>query len=111
MRRFARLLPLLDRFGKPIQVGWSEPEELWVRAAITLRGQDRISALWDIAEMTGRSIHAVQRKAEHIASQQRLEAAERAMVTQRVMVPAKDCWPLARRRRAVSNSAASSPPA
>lgn len=91
---------MIDRFGRKIQVGWSDHEELWVEAALTLKGDDRIAALWDIAELTGRGIHNVRAKAQAIASQRRLELATRAMVTRAIMVPAHDAYPAQRRKRA-----------
>lgn len=81
---------MIDRFGKTIKVDWSAHEELWVEAALSLPRIERTDALWDIAQMTGRGIHAVRAKAEKIASQKRLEAAERTMITRSVMVPARD---------------------
>lgn len=56
---------MIDRFGNPILVGWSEHEDLWLAAAMSLPSRsDRIAAYQDISELTGRSFAVVLRRAE-----------------------------------------------
>lgn len=56
-------MTMLDRYGRPIIVGWSETEMLWVEAALSLPHFSRIAAYEDIAGMTGRPLAMIQRKA------------------------------------------------
>ena len=74
-----------DRFGKPIAVGWSEHELVWLRAAMSLPFGERMAAFRDIADMTGRTtaavkhqeyrIDCVERACAHARSIRRAEAA------------------------------------
>lgn len=66
---------MIDRFGKPIRVGWAPHELLYIEAALTFRASERSSAYQDIADMTGRSLIAIRAKAENMASESRFKAA------------------------------------
>lgn len=57
---------MIDRWGKPIQVGWARHEEIWVRAALSLPRHERPAAYRDISELTGRSYANVRDRANHI---------------------------------------------
>src|ERR1700744_3688011 len=57
----------VDRFGKPIIIGWADFELEYINAALTLPKAERIAAYADIAFMTGRSIRHVQRKCLDVA--------------------------------------------
>jgi len=50
---------MIDRFGRPVVVGWPRHHILWIRAAMSLDGQERREAIQDIADMTGRSYACV----------------------------------------------------
>lgn len=54
---------MLDRFGNKVSIGYSEIELIWIEAANTLRGYERSCALYDISEMTGRSVSNIREKA------------------------------------------------
>ncbi len=73
---------MLDRFGKPIYVGWSSHEMLWLDAALSLPYHQQIPAFRDMAAMSGRSFRAIQTKAQTITVT-RAEAEHRA---RRIMV-------------------------
>ncbi len=60
---------MLDRHGQYIQVGYSEVEIEWLKAANTLDGPERASAFRDIASMSGRSFSQVQAKANDMRRQ------------------------------------------
>ena len=51
---------------KPVKIGWSQKEIIWLRAALTLPGYDCLCALDDIASMSGRTISAIRAKAKEI---------------------------------------------
>lgn len=54
---------MLDRFGNKVSIGYSEIELIWIEAANSLRGYERSCALYDISEMTGRSVSNIREKA------------------------------------------------
>ena len=54
---------MIDRFGKRILVGYSETELVWLEAANSLPPYERFQALYDIADMSGRSIVNIREKA------------------------------------------------
>ena len=54
---------MIDRFGNKVSIGYSEIELIWIEAANSLRGYDRTCALYDISEMTGRSVANIREKA------------------------------------------------
>lgn len=60
---------MIDRHGQYIQVGCSEVECEWLKAANTLDGPERASAFRDIASMSGRSFGQVQAKANDMRRQ------------------------------------------
>lgn len=53
----------VDRFGRPIRLGFADHEILWIEAALTLWGRARREAFEDISAMTGRSYESIQAKA------------------------------------------------
>jgi hypothetical protein len=53
---------VIDRFSKPIVVGWSDVEREYLRAAMTLLPIERMAAYRDISDMTGRSISAIKKQ-------------------------------------------------
>ena len=61
---------MLDRWGHPIIVGWSDHQILWIEAALTLDGQERRNAFQDIAELVGRPYASVWAKAVDIERKQ-----------------------------------------
>lgn len=76
-----------DRFGRAINVGWSDHHIVWIRAAMTLPHAERMAAFWDIGELTGRGYASVYGKARHIlrereAAERRSELASRARAYQ-----------------------------
>ncbi len=54
---------MLDRFGNKVSIGYSEIELIWIEAANSLRGYERACALYDISQMSGRSVANVREKA------------------------------------------------
>lgn len=73
---------MLDRFGNPVRVAWPHHHILWIDAALTLPRNEHTAAFEDIADLTGRSLVAIQSKAYAI---QRARLAEAN--TRRVFVP------------------------
>lgn len=65
---------MIDRHGNRIDIGWAPHEILWLEAALTLRMTERMPAYQDIAEMTGRSVRAIQAKATGIIADSRATA-------------------------------------
>lgn len=55
-----------DRFGKPLALGWSAVEEIYIRAAMSLTKAERPAAYQDIADMTGRTKAAICSKADRM---------------------------------------------
>ena len=53
----------IDRWGRYVQIGYSETECEWIRAANTLQGSERVSAFQDIADMSGRTYVQIREKA------------------------------------------------
>ena len=81
---------MIDRFGNPIQVGWAEHEEIWLKAAMSLDIGERGAAYKDIADMTGRTIQAVHAKVSAIHRERRSTAfreARREALRRAAMVP------------------------
>lgn len=64
----------LDPAGNPIRIGWSETEEIWLRAASTLTLRDREAAFRDIASLTGRTVDRLRHKAALLKAQDRQTA-------------------------------------
>lgn len=62
---------MIDRFGKPLSVGWSETEIIWLEAALTLKGEIKFAAFRDISEMSGRSYGAVLAKAANVVEEKK----------------------------------------
>lgn len=58
---------MIDRFGKPIRVGYSLTELIWIEAALSLDKIERRAAFHDIACLTGRSYKSIKDKASTIA--------------------------------------------
>lgn len=58
---------MIDRTGKPIFVGWPLHHLEYLRAAFSLRGQERCEALWDISDMTGRSYKCCHQRMNRLA--------------------------------------------
>ena len=54
---------MIDRFGNKVSIGYSEIELIWIEAANSLRGYDRTCALYDISQMSGRSVANIREKA------------------------------------------------
>ena len=67
---------MLDRFGRPVRIGWSAVELLYIRAALTLARTERLSAYRDISELTGRSMKAIANRAGILRAQERQDARE-----------------------------------
>ena len=67
---------MIDRHGRPIRIGWSDVELLYIRAALTLTRTERLSAYRDISELTGRSMKAIANRAGILRAQGRQEARE-----------------------------------
>ncbi len=61
----------VDRWGKPIIVGWTPTEMEWMNAVLTLPERERYAAYQDIAELSGRSYANVRDKANHIRAAER----------------------------------------
>jgi hypothetical protein len=59
----------LDRFGKPVRIGFAEHECLWIKAAMELPRRERLAAFNDIADMTGRSTAQIRSKAYALYNQ------------------------------------------
>ncbi|HCE08739.1 MAG TPA: hypothetical protein DEQ40_09100 [Oxalobacteraceae bacterium] len=76
---------MMDRFGRLILLGWPEHHILYVEAALTLPRHEKFAALYDIAEITGRSIKAVRMKANQLAAKKIHDAAE-AETARRILV-------------------------
>lgn len=57
---------MIDRFGKTINIAWSEHEALWVEAAMSLPPDQRAAAYRDISELTGRTRDQIWAKAAKI---------------------------------------------
>lgn len=68
---------MIDRFGKPIVIGWHDHELLYIYAALTLPKAERIAAYPDIAAMTGRTIRQVQSKCFAVTYDRQEAALER----------------------------------
>ena len=54
---------MLDRWGNPIVVGWPPHHIVWIEAALTLPRHERTQALKEIADMVGRPLVCVQKRA------------------------------------------------
>lgn len=46
---------MIDRYGRPLNLGWAEHEVLWLQVAM----EEGPEALRDLADLTGRSLDAV----------------------------------------------------
>lgn len=76
---------MIDRFGKPIYVGWQEHEMIWLDVAISLCRKERNAAFREIAEMSGRRVESVRVMAyAHMA--RRLRDSEMASRSRTVLV-------------------------
>ena len=60
---------VVDRYGSPIRVGWPAHHLVWLRAAMTLDGQERRDAYQDLAELTGRSWRSIWAQARLLEAQ------------------------------------------
>lgn len=69
--------------GNRVRIGWTEVEDIWVRAARSLPLRERTEAFKDIAAMTGRSWTAVHRHARLLVAQDRQAAREWLQTTLR----------------------------
>lgn len=79
-----------DRHGNSIRVGFSEKEEIWIKAAMSLPIGERGEAYADIASMTGRKIEAIHSKVQWLRQKMAEESARLALErSRRVMVPAR----------------------
>lgn len=56
----------IDRFGKPVRVGFATHEILWILAANELPPEECAAALADIASMTARPLRAICTKATQL---------------------------------------------
>lgn len=65
---------MLDRLGLPIAVGWPPHHIIYLQAALALPRSEHTAAFQDIADLTGRSLNAVQSKA-YALQRQRLRIA------------------------------------
>ena len=65
-----------DRFGKPVKIFWEPHQDLWARAARSLRPAERWEAYKQIAEMVGRTPEAVAKRGGLLLSRERREAKE-----------------------------------
>ena len=78
--------------GRSVRVGWAVHEEIWVRAANTLRGAERKAAYEDIAALTGRGVWSVEWKGAYLRRLDR-DAAKALLANtwpaRRIMVIAK----------------------
>lgn len=73
---------MIDRFGKPVLVGWPAHHILWIEAAMTLPRTQRMEAFTDIAEMTGRSYACVHWKYREILCEREAAKRQRAIANQ-----------------------------
>lgn len=53
---------MIDRFGNVLLVSFAAHEDEWLRAAGTLRGQERLEALEQISDMAGRKFASCERR-------------------------------------------------
>lgn len=60
--------------GTDVRVGWAPHELIWIKAANSLCGQERETALRDIADMAGRGYHGVVHKARYLRKIERDDA-------------------------------------
>lgn len=67
---------MIDKYGNSIFVGWEEHWLVWLRAANTLEREERVSALEQISQMTGRSFKACKVKMNRMIAIERQEARE-----------------------------------
>jgi hypothetical protein len=86
---------MLDRFGKPIRVGWAIHEILWIEAALTLPRAERLAAFEDIASMTGRTVAGVQTRAYTLAAERPAQSDPRTVMVLAVTKPGRPRIPLA----------------
>ena len=72
-------IPVIDRYGSPIRIGWSDHQILWIRAAMTLEGQERREAIQNIAELVGRPYASVWGKVRALKEQDRYDEKRRRL--------------------------------
>ena len=70
---------MIDRWGSPIRIGWSDHQILWIRAAMTLDGHERHEAIRDIADLVGRSYASVWGKVRALREQDRYDEKRRRL--------------------------------
>lgn len=69
---------MIDRFGKHIFIYFADHEILWIEAANHLDYHERQAAFRDIAELSGRHLNDVRKKAHRLKRVQK-EAAAKAL--------------------------------
>lgn len=60
---------MIDCRGKPVLVAYPEHHLIWIEAANSLSPFDRSRAFYDIAELTGRSVGAIRKKANEMRAE------------------------------------------
>lgn len=77
---------MIDAFGRTVLVAYSEVETLWIQAANSLSAYDRSQAIYDISQMSGRTVRQIREKANElrqIALDERWLASTRSVMTAR----------------------------
>jgi hypothetical protein len=78
----------VDRWGRPIRLGWPRHHLVWIEAALTLPKMERLRAYEDISSLTGRSLTAVLQRAAVVRREQKIAALTPLQAT-RIEIPAE----------------------
>lgn len=65
---------MVDRFGKPIIIGWHPHEFLWLEAALSLPRREQAAAFRDISALTGREVDHVRKQANRVLAKKNAQA-------------------------------------
>lgn len=65
---------MIDRYGIPLIVGFAPHEIEWLKAAGSLRGFERLQALEQICEMSGRKYASCERQMKALVAAEKREA-------------------------------------
>lgn len=71
---------MMDRFGRPLRIGFAEYELIRIRAAMTLPQREKLEAFHDIADLSGRTFSAVYNKSRWLVENDRSEAGRKNLV-------------------------------
>jgi hypothetical protein len=78
---------MLDRWGQKIRIGWSDVEIIYICAALSLPRQERREAFEQIADLTGRTLAAVQERAYNLQAARLRPSEPRGVVVAARSVP------------------------